>query len=456
MRKLVEFGVLDKNAECYGVSISKLMENAGKEVAEYIKGNYSSNDIITIVCGKGNNGGDGFVCGLNLIDAGFNVNILVAGTPSSSISLPYFKKLENIVKEISFLSQLKSNTTLLVDCLLGSGIRGKPRPPYDKWIDTINSFDNVLAIDVPSGFLSDCTIKPDTTITFHDLKNGMEKGNCGEIILRDVGIPKEVDERTGPGELLLYPKWNSEKHKGQNGRVAIVGGGPFQGAPALAGLGSYRGGADLVHVFVPESSYESVSSFIPELIVHSCPGDVIDETCINQIKSLSINFDSYVIGPGIGQNSSTIEAIQMMINHFDNIVLDADAIQKYDFSGNILVTPHTGEIERLISDCNDKNLMSFAKEHSLAVLLKGKTDVITNGDKIKYNSTGHARMAVGGTGDVLAGLCGSLLAKGLTPFEAGRLAAYSMGLAGELTYQEVGSGFLPTDLALTLSKILKG
>ena len=210
----------------------------------------------------------------------------------------------------------------------------------------------------------------------------MEKGNCGEIILRDVGIPKEVDERTGPGELLLYPKWNSEKHKGQNGRVAIVGGGPFQGAPALAGLGSYRGGADLVHVFVPESSYESVSSFIPELIVHSCPGDVIDETCINQIKSLSINFDSYVIGPGIGQNSSTIEAIQMMINHFDNIVLDADAIQKYDFSGNILVTPHTGEIERLISDCNDKNLMSFAKEHSLAVLLKGKTDVITNGDKI--------------------------------------------------------------------------
>ena len=456
MRKLVEFQVLDKNVEHYGVSISELMQNAGNEISKYVIENYSSEDIITIICGKGNNGGDGFVCASNLIDAGFNVNIFITESPSSKISIPYYKNLEDKVTDISFLSNFKEETELLVDCLLGSGIVGSPRSPYDEYIDVINSFENILSVDVPSGFLSECSVRPRSTITFHDLKDGMNEDNCGEIILRGVGIPEEIEQKTGPGELLLYPRWNPKKHKGQNGKVAIIGGGPFKGAPALAGLGSYRGGADLVHVFVPESSYQSVSGFIPELIVHSCPGDIIDRNSVEQIKSMNIDFDSYVIGPGIGKNSLTKEAIQLMIDAFENIVLDADAIEDYNFSGNILVTPHAGEIGRLVSDKSDTGLKSFSKKNSLTILMKGKEDMITDGKEIKYNFTGHARMAVGGTGDVLAGFCGALLAKGLTPFESGRLAAYSIGLAGESAYQEFGSGFLPTDLALSLSKILEG
>ena len=456
MRKLVEFQILDKNAEHYGVSISELMQNAGNELSKYIMENYSTEAVITIVCGKGNNGGDGFVCAFNLIDVGFKVNILIAEPPSSKISIPYYKKLENRLTEISFLSKFKDETGLLVDCLLGSGITGNPRQPYDEYIEEINNFENILSVDVPSGFLSQCSVKPGITITFHDLKEGMNEENCGEIVIRDVGIPEEIELKTGPGELLLYPKWNPKKHKGQNGKVAVVGGGPFKGAPALAGLGAYRGGADLVHVFVPESSYQSVSGFIPELIVHSCAGDLIDSNCVDQIKSLNIEFDSYVIGPGIGKNSLTKGAIQLMIDTFENIVLDADAIEDYNFSDNILVTPHAGEIGRLVSDKSEDSMVNFAKENSLTILMKGEQDIITDGNQIKYNSTGHARMAVGGTGDVLAGLCGALLAKGLTPFESGRLAAYSIGLAGESAYQEFGSGFLPTDLALSLSKILEG
>ena len=195
MRKLVEFQVLDKNVEHYGVSISELMQNAGNEISKYVIENYSSEDIITIVCGKGNNGGDGFVCASNLIDAGFNVNILITELPSSKISILYYKKLEDKVTEISFLSKFKEKTVLLVDCLLGSGITGSPRSPYDEYIDMINSFENILSVDVPSGFLSECSVKPRNTITFHDLKDGMNEDNCGEIILRGVGIPEEIEQK---------------------------------------------------------------------------------------------------------------------------------------------------------------------------------------------------------------------------------------------------------------------
>ena len=222
MRKLVEFQILDKNAEHYGVSISELMQNAGNEISKYIMENYSSDDVITIVCGKGNNGGDGFVCALNLIDTGFKVNILIAEPPSSEISFPYYKKLEDKVTEISFLSKFKDETGLLVDCLLGSGITGNPRSPYDEYIEEMNNFENILSVDVPSGFLSQSSVEPRNTITFHDLKEGMNEENCGEIVIRDVGIPKEIELKTGPGELLLYPKWNPKKHKGQNGKVCLL------------------------------------------------------------------------------------------------------------------------------------------------------------------------------------------------------------------------------------------
>ena len=167
-------------------------------------------------------------------------------------------------------------------------------------------------------------------------------------------------------------------------------------------------------------------------------------------------FDAIVVGPGIGKQKQTQMAVVELANNCTNLVLDADAIFNFDFKGqNILLTPHTGELNRLTQNSGPEDLLKYASEKGVTLLVKGEVDIITDGDFLKVNSSGHPRMAVGGTGDVLAGVCGALMAKGLTPFETARLAAYSLGKAGELCYEDIGSGFLSTDLALSLSKVLR-
>jgi len=159
----------------------------------------------------------------------------------------------------------------------------------------------------------------------------------------------------------------------------------------------------------------------------------------------------------MGKNIESLKTVQLVIEKCDNIVIDADAISNYDFHNkNIILTPHKGELSRLGIPSQQDNLMEFANENNVTLLLKGEIDVITDGHFFKNNSSGHPRMAVGGSGDVLAGICGAFMAKGLTTFESARLAAYSLGKAGEMCYNDVGSGFLPTDLVLSLSKVLQG
>jgi NAD(P)H-hydrate epimerase len=262
-----------------------------------------------------------------------------------------------------------------------------------------------------------------------------------------------MDELTGPGELLLFPKFEGNRHKGQNGKVAVIGGGLYSGAPALSALGAYRSGVDLVHVFVPETSYKQVSTFAPELIVHKLLGDIITK---ENIKSFfEEEFDSIIIGPGMGKDKVSLKAVQLILEKCTNVVIDADAISNYDFHDkNIIITPHKGELTRLGLQDKREDLMSFANDNNVTILFKGEIDLITDGHFFKKNKTGHPRMAVGGSGDVLAGVCGAFMAKGLTPFESARLAAYSLGKAGEKCHEEIGAGFLPTDLALALSKIL--
>ena len=454
MRKLIEFQILDTNAVHYGLDISDLMDNAGRGIADYILSNFDLEYSISVVCGTGNNGGDGYVASNILIKEGYDVRIFSVSRPDAGILKKKYELVLDNTRSIEELFDLKDKTDIVIDCLLGSGIKGNPRPPYDKCINFINDFDNIISVDVPSGLGTNNYVIPDVTITFHDYKMGMNEDNSGIIVLHDVGFPKDIDEKTGPGELLLYPDFNPEKHKGQNGKVAIVGGGPYSGAPALSALGSYRTGTDLVHVFVPESSFEQVSIFAPELLVHKLSGEIVSKMNIDLL--FEQEFDSIVIGPGMGKDPTSLEAVQTVIDNCDNIVIDADGISKYDFQNkNVILTPHKGELSRLGLRSNQTDLFEFSSKNNVTILLKGKTDVITDGHLVKKNSTGHPRLAVGGSGDVLAGVCGGLMAKGLTPFESSRLAAYSMGLAGEHCYNNVGPGFLPTDLAVSLSMVLK-
>ena len=456
MRKLVEFQILDRNALYYDVDLSELMDNAGVGIADYIYKNYKKNAKIVFVCGNGNNGGDGYVASSILLGKGFNVTIFQSSIPTSLIAKKKFLELGLMIKNISELEEYKGKADLLVDCLLGSGIKGEPRPPFDKYIEVMNSFENIISADVPSGIGSRCAITPNVTITFHDYKVEMNEENSGTVILHDVGFPDYIDQRTGPGELLLYPEFDSKKHKGQNGKVGIIGGGPYSGAPALAALGAYRAGSDLVHVFVPTSSYDHVSGFIPELIVHKLPGEIITEEHLEFILGKTSEFDAIIVGPGIGKQEQTQNAIIELVKNCNNIVLDADAIFDFNFKhSNILLTPHKGEMKRLTASSKPEDLLEYASKNGVTLLVKGEVDIITDGNLMKENRSGHPRMTVGGTGDVLAGVCGAFVAKGLTPFESARLAAYSLGKAGENCYEEIGAGFLPTDLTLSLSKVLR-
>ena len=454
MRKVIEFQILDTNAIHYGIKLSDLMDNAGAGIADYIISNFDLGTSISFVCGTGNNGGDGYVASNILINEGYDVEIFVVSKPNTGLLKEKYDLISGNAKSIDELSDLEDKATVVVDCLLGSGIKDNPRPPYNKYIDFINGFDTIISADMPSGLGTKYSVKPDVTITFHDYKIGMDENNSGIIVLHDVGFSQELDESTGPGELLLYPSFDAEKHKGQNGKVAVIGGGPYPGAPALSALGCYRAGADLVHVFVPESSFDQVSTFVPELLVHKLSGEIVTKMNLNAL--FEQDFDSIVIGPGMGKDSLSLEAVRAVIENCDNIVIDADAISKYDFRNkNIVLTPHKGELPRLGLSTSKKDLIEFSSKNNVTLLLKGKADVITDGYFIKNNTTGHPRMAVGGSGDVLAGICGAFMAKGLTPFESARLASYSIGKAGEECYNSIGSGFLPTDLALFVSKILK-
>ena len=313
-------------------------------------------------------------------------------------------------------------------------------------------FENILSVDVPSGFLKNKTVVPTQTITFHDTKFGMSKSNSGDIFVVDIGITEFIDQSCGPGELRLFPDFNPNNHKGENGRLAIVGGGVYSGAPSLAGIGAYRTGVDLVHLFVPASSFDQVSTFAPELMVHKLESEYITEGVVEVLRQYK--FDSIVIGPGMGRMDESLSATSKIISGFDNLVIDADAINTYNFSGkNILMTPHLGELTRLDINSSEEDLISFSKKHGVTLLLKGKIDLMTDGYTLKRNYTGHPRMAVGGTGDILAGICGGLMARGLSPLEAARLGSYAMGLAGQKCFEAYGPGFIPSDLGIFISKI---
>jgi len=454
MRKLVEFQILDINAEHYGLDFFELMTNAGTQVAKHIIKNIENMTPVIFVCGHGNNGGDGFVAARILKDEGFDVDLYLVKEPKTLSSKKALDNYNGNIKKLIKIKDIGAQSPLIIDCLLGSGIAGEPRSPYKELIKEINQFENIISVDVPSGFGTNISVKPSQTVTFYEKKTGMNQDNCGEIFVVDVGFSSEIDEMTGPGELLLYPDFDKNKHKGQNGKVAIIGGGAYSGAPALAGIGAYRSGVDLVHVFVPENSYEQVSSFAPELIVHKLKGNRINKDVLELIRKEV--FDSIVVGPGIGKEQVSIDAVQGLIDNFQNIVIDADAIVPYDFrDGNILLTPHKGELSRLGVNPEKESLMDFSNSNNLTILFKGKEDFITDGHYFKTNMTGHPRMSVGGTGDLLAGFCGGLMAKGLSAFEAARLGAYSLGKAGELCYEEFGAGFLPTDLATCVSKTIR-
>ncbi len=268
----------------------------------------------------------------------------------------------------------------------------------------------------------------------------------------------------------LYPPRDKWSHKGDHGKVLVIGGSRrFRGAPALVALAALRAGADIATVAAPESSADVIASFSPDIITEPMEGDYFNPENLRGVLAASERFDAVVIGNGMGRMARSREAVLDFLRLTSRpCVIDADAL--YMLAGETgalrkgwIITPHANEFFSLSGTKPGKTLESrvaaaekFSREMRAAVLLKGYKDVIAEGGRSAVNSTGNPFMTVGGTGDVLAGICGALLAGGANPFDAAAAGAYISGAAGDMAAAIAGPGLVATDVIAKIPAVLKG
>jgi NAD(P)H-hydrate epimerase len=476
-----QMAAIDTNCEYLGIRRLQLMENAGAAVANAVKKRAASGKVV-IIAGRGNNGGDAFVAARHL--SGYDTTVILLGrkeeikTPEALHNWNALEKtsfsLIHVTDAAMFDTLLIMNADVIIDGIFGTGIRGKIKEPESTAIDLINGSDAfVIAVDVPSGFDPDGgkfekAVKADLTLTFHKMKTGMTKKGAGkytgEVQVIDIGVPGEAEFFVGPGDIQPFFTRPATSHKGDAGRVLVIGGGAYSGAPALAALAALRAGADVVTVAAPKSVSDIIASFSPNLIVRPLSGNRLVEEDIPLILELIKKHDVVVMGMGLGNEDPTLEAVRIIVPMCRKAVVDADALMRdvlHEGHRDIIVTPHAGEMKRLsgadIPDDEKKKLAfvrDFAKDNELTVLLKGKVDIISDGTEVRANRTGNSGMTVGGTGDVLAGLTGALFAKH-DAFSAACAAAFINGAAGDLAFEEFGYGLLATDVIDRIPEVMK-
>jgi len=474
--------VADANAEAMGIPRTSLMENAGRCLAQRIIQNRDPCKV-AIYAGNGGNGGDGFVAARYLLNEGFEVEVFLLSDPSSiksketKLNWEVLEKISKgitplkleVVRDSSYLSE--TDAEILIDALLGTGVRGELREPVSTAVDIINRSEGFkVAVDVPtgvdpgSGMVTDKAVQADVTITFHKVKVGLNIASVeyvGSIEACDIGIPIEAELFTGPGDLLRLQNRDYKSHKGQNGKVLVIGGSKdYSGAPALAALSSLAAGADIVVVACPHELSSIIRSYSPDLIVHPLSEDFLNPKDTDELIKLSENFDAVVLGCGIGREEETSLAVNDLVVEIEKpIVIDADALKLISpwvlprRNYETVITPHAGEFKEFSGRDDHKALESrmevikdVSTESETTVLLKGPTDIIARNDNLKLNNTGNPGMTVGGTGDCLAGLTGALLAQGHDGFEAAVLGAYINGKAGDMAAYEYGYNFRATNL----------
>lgn len=478
MLTLKEAKALDLNAQALGTTAEQMMERAGKAVADAALSGFPKAKKVVVFCGAGNNGGDGFAAARYLKQAGRKVEAVLAQPPEQIRTIESRRNFERMYAAGVKFSVFGSNSRfrfpvsdIIIDALLGLGSSGELKEPYKSLVSAINmSRIPVLAVDIPTGFGFRGAIRPRITVTFHGEKEGM-RGKSGKIIIVDVGIPAEARDFVGAGDLkVFYPVPKPDSHKGDNGVVLVVGGGPYTGAPALAGMAAYRTGADVVHLAVPERIWQTAAGYSPNFIVHPLSGGAIRPEHVSEIVALSGKCSAAVIGNGAGSDELTIKALAECLRKIEKpMVVDAEGItalarvKPKDLRGKAIVaTPHAGEFERLTGE----NLPADTKARTEAVkrwsgnlgitlLAKGPVDVVSDGTRVKLNKIHNAGMTVGGTGDVLAGIAGALLAKGVKPFYAAALAALVNGSAGNLAFMEKWYSLLATDVVEKIPEALE-
>jgi len=486
-----EMRALELNSEYFGVSRLQLMENAGQIIANEIAVRFKPNKTnIAIFCGLGGNGGDGFVATRHLTCLGFKVNVILAGKSANIREEPSQKNWRALqsLKDVILIHEVYDSSIIptikadvVVDALLGIGLKGALRPPILQLVKKINETKAFrVSVDVPTGINSDSgevlgeAVKADLTVTFHKAKPGLLKAkkHAGEIIKRDIGLPSEFEGFAGPGDVSLIVKPRcAESHKGDFGKLMIVGGSEvFSGAPALVALAALRTGVDVAYVVAPHKTAYAISSMSPNLITVKLEGDHLSPHNVPVIKRYLEMSTAVVMGPGLGLHKETRVAVEAIVDAVEKanvpLLLDADGLKAFaKFKRKVriplVLTPHAGEYQILTGKEPSEKLeqrrvevQTAAEKLSATILLKGHVDVVSDGKRVKINSTGNPGMTVGGTGDVLSGVVGAFLAQKADSFEAAVAGAFINGAAGDFVREEKGYHMVPTDILDWIPKVV--
>jgi len=484
----------DQAAESrYGMPSALLMENAGRALTEAARELAAPGARYVVVCGPGNNGGDGLVVARFLQAAGLRVTLVLVGdrarlTPESQRNLHALEPHGVKPLPLAEVGEVRRGD-VVVDALFGTGLTRAPAGDFAEAIHRMNQWRaagaKVVAADVPSGLHTDTgepfepCVEADVTVSFGFLKQGqvLEPGAtlCGELRCVDIGIPSVAAEGPEGPELLLVEEADargaiaprrSDTHKGTYGHVLVVAGSRGKsGAAAMVAMGTLRSGAGLVTVATRAEVVESVLGHTPEVM--GWPLEASGPLGPNDLEPLlaaAENKDVLVIGPGIPRGEGTAALLGELLSRVEApAVLDADALNAIatDLTvlrrakGPLVLTPHPGEMARL-AGLSTKDLQKrrvevardFARTHGVTLVLKGARTLIAHADGTVYvNPTGNPGMATGGMGDVLCGVLGALLGQGLRLPEAAWTAVYVHGLAADLRVSQRGRlGLVATDV----------
>jgi ADP-dependent NAD(P)H-hydrate dehydratase / NAD(P)H-hydrate epimerase len=488
-----------RTIEDIGIPSLVLMENAGRQVVAAIEALHAdlAERRVAVLCGRGSNGGDGFVVARTLVQRGVDVSVFLIGLVAevrgdARTNLEILGRLGLTVVEIAdsqawelHFSEVR-DCTLIVDAIFGTGLNA----PLSGLMETVVADVNasgipVVAIDLPSGLGADShepignSIEAGTTVTLGAPKISLvlppAETRAGDIVIADIGIPEGVIESLeGPRvELLtratmreLIAPRQPDTHKGDYGRVLIVAGSRGKtGAAQLAALGALRSGAGLVTVATPACCLPIVAGMAPEYMTDGIDErvDGLDPEAVDRV--LEMARDVVAIGPGLGQGQSTRQFVTTLVDRATMpIVIDADGLNAFGDDPDrligregrhVIITPHPGEMARLVRMSTDEVQASrleiarnFAIQHHLYVVLKGhRTLIATPDEKVFINPTGNPGMATGGTGDVLTGMIAAWLAQLLDAEAACKLGVYLHGMAGDLAQAEIG------EIAMTSSDL---
>lgn len=482
-----------------------LMENAGRGVVEEIEiflGDVVDKHIL-IFCGKGNNGGDGYVIARHLNNRGAKVDIFLASKKEAikGDALINLKILENMgldIREISSVDQIPdfNRIDLIVDALLGTGVTGAVTGFFAELIDYMNALPApIVSVDLPSGMEADTgvvygsCIKADITITLANLKTGLlfspARDQAGEIVVVDISVPPEVSEKFHGHKFLVeqndirrrLPRRKLDAHKTSCGKVAVFAGSVgMTGAATLASIATLQVGAGLTKLGIPASLNPILEQKVTEVMTVPLAETEVQSISIkakDQIADLLDWAEVLAVGPGLSTHPETVEFVKWLLKSVEKpMVLDADGLNALtnspefikNYPADLVITPHPGELARLINrsigDIQKDRLNIIRKltqDWGKVIVLKGGPTVTAapNGD-LFINSTGNPGMATGGSGDVLTGVIAGLLAQKLNVTDAAIVGVYLHGLAADLAADDLSEmGMIAGDISDYLPAAIK-